>query len=192
MDRWLWLLLRYCKCIAISISISIYLPIYLSTYLPIYLSTYLSIYLSLSTNCYNIYVIPCTKVFSMGTAMCDCGPLLFKQHVKPERSQWWKSSTMRAWTSCQKEFEPWDVWNHQLVGGLEHFLYMVFPFHVWDVILPIDFHIVQRGWNHHPVKILEVRDVRIDGLPLVLAFLSSKGTQVAPYCSTKISIRNEV
>ena len=112
----------------------------------------------------------------MGTAMCDCGPLLFKQHVKPKRSQWWKSSTMRAWTSCQKEFEAWDVWNHQLVGGLEHFLYMFFPFHVWDVILPIDFHIVQRGWNHHPVKILEVRDVRIDGLPLVLAFLSSKGT----------------
>ena len=25
-----------------------------------------------------------------------------------------------------------------------------FPFHIWDVILPIDFHIFQRGWNHQP------------------------------------------
>jgi hypothetical protein len=30
-----------------------------------------------------------------------------------------------------------------LVGGLEHGFY--FPFHIWDVILPIDFHIFQRG-----------------------------------------------
>jgi hypothetical protein len=34
-----------------------------------------------------------------------------------------------------------------LVGGLEY----VFPFHIWDVILPIDFHIFQDGYcttNH--------------------------------------------
>ena len=30
-----------------------------------------------------------------------------------------------------------------LVGGLKHEFY--FPFHIWDVILPIDFHIFQRG-----------------------------------------------
>jgi hypothetical protein len=36
------------------------------------------------------------------------------------------------------------VWNI-----LEHECY--FPFHVWDVILPIDFHIFQRvGLNHQP------------------------------------------
>jgi hypothetical protein len=35
-----------------------------------------------------------------------------------------------------------------LVGGLEHEFY--FPFHIWDVILPIDFHIFQDGWNHQP------------------------------------------
>ena len=29
-----------------------------------------------------------------------------------------------------------------LVGGLEH---VYFPFHIWDVILPIDFHIFQDG-----------------------------------------------
>ena len=30
-----------------------------------------------------------------------------------------------------------------LVGGFKHGFY--FPFHIWDVILPIDFHIFQRG-----------------------------------------------
>ena len=33
--------------------------------------------------------------------------------------------------------------NINLAGGLEHGFY--FPFHIWDVILPIDFHIFQRG-----------------------------------------------
>ena len=35
-----------------------------------------------------------------------------------------------------------------LIGGLEHEFY--FPFHRWDVILPIAFHIFQRGWNLAP------------------------------------------
>jgi len=33
--------------------------------------------------------------------------------------------------------------QHFLVGGLEHGFY--FPFHIWDIILPIDFHIFQDG-----------------------------------------------
>ena len=37
-----------------------------------------------------------------------------------------------------------------LVGGLEY----VFPFHIWDVILPILFPIVQDGENHQPVWLL--------------------------------------
>jgi hypothetical protein len=43
-------------------------------------------------------------------------------------------------------------WGYQLdmilVGGFKHEFY--FPFHIWDVILPIDFHIFQDGWNHQP------------------------------------------
>ena len=31
----------------------------------------------------------------------------------------------------------------ELLGGLEHGVY--FPFHIWDVILPLDFHIFQDG-----------------------------------------------
>ena len=33
-----------------------------------------------------------------------------------------------------------------LVGGLEHFLFS----HIFRIIIPIDFHIFQRGWNHLP------------------------------------------
>ena len=33
--------------------------------------------------------------------------------------------------------------GYNLVGGFKHGFY--FPFHIWDVILPIDFHIFQRG-----------------------------------------------
>ena len=39
--------------------------------------------------------------------------------------------------------------NHQLVGGLEHFIF----FHILAIIIPTDFHIFQRGtvgWNHQP------------------------------------------
>ena len=33
-----------------------------------------------------------------------------------------------------------------LVGGLEHSLFS----HILGIIIPIDFHIFQRGWNHQP------------------------------------------
>ena len=36
-----------------------------------------------------------------------------------------------------------------LVGGLEHEFY--FPIYLGNVIIPIDFHIFQRGSNHQPV-----------------------------------------
>ena len=35
------------------------------------------------------------------------------------------------------------TWNRKLVGGFKHFY---FPCHIWDVILPIDFHIFQDGY----------------------------------------------
>ena len=36
-----------------------------------------------------------------------------------------------------------NIMGYNLVGGFKHGFY--FPFHIWDVILPIDFHIFQRG-----------------------------------------------
>ena len=36
----------------------------------------------------------------------------------------------------------------KLVGGLEHFLFS----HIFGIIIPIDFHIFQRGSNHQPVN----------------------------------------
>ena len=41
-------------------------------------------------------------------------------------------------------FVRWGFLNHHLVGGDWNIL-MIFPFHIWDVILPIDFHIFQDG-----------------------------------------------
>jgi hypothetical protein len=36
---------------------------------------------------------------------------------------------------------------------------MAFIFHnIWDVILPIDFHIFQRGWNHQPLYVPQKMD----------------------------------
>ena len=37
--------------------------------------------------------------------------------------------------------------NPSLVGGLEHS-----SFYVLGIIIPTDFHIFQRGWNHQPVE----------------------------------------
>ena len=44
----------------------------------------------------------------------------------------------------------WSVYGNYLVGGFQHFFFH----HIWDVILPIDFHIFQRGWNHQQVMYL--------------------------------------
>ena len=38
--------------------------------------------------------------------------------------------------------------NAILVGGLEHFLFS----HILGIIIPIDFHIFQRGSNHQPAR----------------------------------------
>ena len=37
-----------------------------------------------------------------------------------------------------------EVTEKTLVGGLEHFLF----FHIFGIIIPTDFPIFQRGWNH--------------------------------------------
>ena len=38
------------------------------------------------------------------------------------------------------------MYNDKLVGGLEHFTF----FHILGIIIPTDFHIFQRSWNHQP------------------------------------------
>ena len=41
--------------------------------------------------------------------------------------------------------------SDNLVGGLEHFLFS----HILGIIIPIDFHIFQRGSNHQPEKVTD-------------------------------------
>ena len=50
-----------------------------------------------------------------------------------------------GWPRKQRgEWQPW------LVGGLEPWNFMTFR--LLGIILPIDFHIFQRGWNHQPAE----------------------------------------
>ena len=42
-----------------------------------------------------------------------------------------------------------------LVGGLEHFLFS----HILGIMIPTDFHIFQRGWNHQPDFMWHVRKI---------------------------------
>ena len=69
-------------------------------------------------------------------------------------ASWWHCSLAEHMQNIQEttphlldDFCAHELTNSILVGGLEHEFY--FP--LWDVILPIDFHIFQRGWNHQPV-----------------------------------------
>ena len=43
--------------------------------------------------------------------------------------------------NCITTEVSYDIWNHLLVGGLEHVLF----FHILGIIIPTDFHIFQRG-----------------------------------------------
>ena len=65
-------------------------------------------------------------------------------HSQQRHTYWWQKILKKNHHQTTKV--PW------LIGGLEHEFY--FPFHIWDVILLIDFHIFQRGWNHQPPDVL--------------------------------------
>jgi len=51
---------------------------------------------------------------------------------------------------CFPQFNVWKCFNKLLVGGFKHFF--IFPFHIWDVILPIDELIFFRGVGIPPTR----------------------------------------
>ena len=51
-----------------------------------------------------------------------------------------------ALKSCLLQTKWACDWSIILVGGLEHFFF----FHILGIIIPTDFHIFQRDWNHQP------------------------------------------
>ena len=51
-----------------------------------------------------------------------------------------------VWFHPPKKIEKHFLNKQMLVGGLEHFLFS----HILGIIIPIDFHIFQRGSNHQP------------------------------------------
>ena len=52
------------------------------------------------------------------------------------------------WCFCWWDLSPCSY----LVGGLEHFLFS----HISGIIIPIDFHIFQRGSNHQPDVVINI------------------------------------
>ena len=59
-----------------------------------------------------------------------------------------------------KIIELWDIDGYILVGGLEHQFYV--PRNIGNVLIPIDFHIFQRGSNHQPDDIMEDQHLKSD------------------------------
>ena len=84
------------------------------------------------------------------------GGAVWKANGNPKVVDWSSCSLRRALgriPSCrtareQPEHQSGTLWNHCLVGGFKHEFY--FPFHIWDVILPIDeLHHFSRWLLHH-------------------------------------------
>ena len=83
------------------------------------------------------------------THMAHIGNMAWPPHefsVLPEASQQQGQGHLhpRDWSNT-KHPKAWLV--PHLVGGLEHLLF----FHILWIIIPTDFHIFQRDWNHQPV-----------------------------------------
>ena len=73
------------------------------------------------------------------TKLIPRGPPGKKQNQTP----FWGSKILRKGSLLVLERYIYTGWWF----GLEHFLF----FHTWGIIIPTDFHIFQRGWNHQPV-----------------------------------------
>ena len=76
-----------------------------------------------------------------GTEALPLGHGGFLLHGLDQRALMWRFFSM-----IKGLFE---LAKQNLVGGLEH--EFCFPYHIWDVILPIDeLHYFSRCWNHQP------------------------------------------
>ena len=66
-----------------------------------------------------------------------------------------------------------DMYIYILVGG-DWNMTFIFPY-IWNVIIPIDFHIFQTGWNHQPVYVyIQIPDDPcIEFLPRFGSFMRS-------------------
>ena len=71
----------------------------------------------------------------------------------PGRSGWMRGY---FWIQDLVELNPLNPLNalkaqRKLVGGFKHYLFCI----IYGIILPIDFHIFQDGWNHQPEKMFD-------------------------------------
>ena len=75
-----------------------------------------------------------------------CRELSAVASSKMNRSQW----MVLLATACQSEISVAGWW------WLEHD-WIIFPY-IGNVIIPIDFHIFPRGWNHHQTRSIAIFD----------------------------------
>ena len=59
-----------------------------------------------------------------------------------------EAERMKAWWFKERDHRKMMKHVELLVGGLEHEFYFSIQL---GIIIPTDFHIFQRGWNHQPV-----------------------------------------
>ena len=74
------------------------------------------------------------------------GPFIDDQHDDLSTQWWFSFRKALLVTGYFTTFQFADVYGC-LVGGLEHGFYF---FHILGIIIPTDFHIFQRFWNHQP------------------------------------------
>ena len=76
--------------------------------------------------------------------------------------------------------------NLDLLGGLEHEWIMTFH-SVGNVIIPTDFHIFQRGWNHQPVTLWFVSKRSFD---LCKGFWTTRDVLFGPALVGRLALHN--
>ena len=72
----------------------------------------------------------------------------------------WSVACFRPIEICIQEKH---IHTHILVGGLDQFLF----FHILGIIIPTDFHIFQRDWNHQSVSMWDIPRCSPEASPAV-------------------------
>ena len=102
-------------------------------------------------------------------------------HEAPDEVPWW--SVIVLLVSAIPAPADWvsygiisiiRFWAYYLVGGLDNFLF----FHILGIIIPTDFHIFQRGWNHQPaIDLLDSFNMLLHPLRFIFRIVGKKMSQ---------------
>ena len=114
-------------------------------------------------------------VFTRGSTKNSARPEAWRAGGRPAKLA--LAQAPCGWCQIFSMFVSWSI----LVGGLEHVLF----FHILGIIIPIDFHIFQMGWNHQPEYLYEQTDISPN------LYLCESKSDLYPWNSTKKNISIE-